>query len=71
MPNVYFKTFPLLSILGCQPLFGSDNEACGASDRQSTTVAPGHSSRMDGKVFDWSWSNVPFASTCEARPDAK
>jgi hypothetical protein len=37
--------------------------------------APGHSSRscvdMDGKAFGWSWSNVPFASTCDARPDAK
>jgi hypothetical protein len=41
----------------------------------SAIEGPGHSSRscvdMDGKAFAWSWSNVPFASTCDARPDAK
>ena len=26
---------------------------------------------MNGKTFGWSWSNVPFASNCDARPDAK
>lgn len=31
-----------------------------------------HSCRdMNGKSFEWQWSNVPFASTCDAKPDAK
>jgi hypothetical protein len=25
---------------------------------------------MNGKVFEWSSSNVPFAATCDAKPDA-
>ena len=25
---------------------------------------------MNGKVFEWGFSNVPFAAICDARPDA-
>ena len=25
---------------------------------------------MNGKAFHWPWSNVPFASTCDAKPGA-
>ena len=25
---------------------------------------------MDGKAFEWGFSNVPFAATCDAKPDA-
>lgn len=26
---------------------------------------------LNGKAFAWSWSNVPFASRCDARPNLK
>jgi hypothetical protein len=25
---------------------------------------------MNGKAFEWGYSNVPFAATCDAKPDA-
>jgi hypothetical protein len=25
---------------------------------------------MNGKAFNWSWGNVPFASICDAKPKA-
>jgi hypothetical protein len=25
---------------------------------------------MNGKAFEWGFSNVPFAATCDAKPDA-
>jgi hypothetical protein len=25
---------------------------------------------MNGKVFEWGFSNVPFAAICDAKPDA-
>jgi hypothetical protein len=40
--------------------------AAAAPDRSTHSC-----SDMNGKAFGWSWSNVPFASTCDARPDAK
>jgi hypothetical protein len=40
-----------------------------------TAAPPAHSRHscidMNGNTFGWSWSNVPFASQCDARPDAK
>jgi len=40
----------------------------------ATTAAPPstHScADMNGKRFGWSWSNAPFASSCDVRPDEK
>jgi hypothetical protein len=25
---------------------------------------------LEEGTFDWRWANVPFASTCDAKPDA-
>ena len=37
-----------------------------------TGETSGHSCvDLNGKTFAWSWSNVPFASRCDARPNPK
>ncbi|MGH6680534.1 MAG: hypothetical protein ACREDL_16755 [Bradyrhizobium sp.] len=37
-----------------------------------TAETSGHSCvDMNGKAFAWSWSNVSFASRCDARPNPK
>jgi len=43
-----------------------------ASATAAPPAAPSHScADMHGKRFEWSWSNAPFASSCDVRPDAK
>jgi hypothetical protein len=51
----------------------ADSGAARAGDAPAATPSPGSVRKcldMDGREFYWTWSNVPFASTCSSVPAA-
>jgi hypothetical protein len=50
---------------------GSNQGSSQASSRESNQGSKHACVDLNGGSFEWRWANVPFASSCDARPDAK
>jgi len=50
----------------------SSNQASNQKSNQASSEGSRHACvDMNQRSFEWRWANVPFASSCDARPDAR
>ena len=54
----------VVSVQAIKPITRTADASASASSRRACAD-------MNGHAFNWSWSNVPFASNCEAGHDGK